>query len=448
LGVLGVLGVEKSTKFLYKQERKMRILIVLMVQLFMISNLFGAAPDFNNRGYKSPLNPFDQWGSSWYECTRYAFGRAYEQTNTVLKFTVSSGRHGGRWYDIVKDLPRGSTPKANSLVVWTYGTYGHVAYVESVSGNSVTFSEANWASPTDGKYKGFKTLTKNQMKNRGGYKLKGYIYLTDNSSTGGAIFNGAGSLVAPNDDCYGCNKDIVQLHRENGIGSVGVFQWLYDEDSCSQLDIYANEDLGDVVIKTKSWGNDYIHKAFKVNLKAWDVVSIKPDDTWTTFAVITQRPLKSTTAQLIAKCKNSSDTFYNANRVSVSTDPVDVTYGYNWTGTGSLITRSNRADNAYGKYKDLANTRTTNSNKAFTTFQWYAKSGCREVVISRDGSNSYAKVNSMAIKGWKQSNEYWKKQNCYSLPCTVSVSSDGYYVLKVATDKNALGGDHMRVQCK
>lgn len=143
---------------------------------------FPASPDFNNIGYESPLNPFDQYGDNWYECTRYAFGRTYEKTGNVLAFTVSRDRHGGRWYDIVKDLPRGATPKSNSIAVWDYGLYGHVAYVETVSNDNVTFSEANFSSPTNGLFNGFKTLTSGQMTKRGSYVLRGYIYLGSNDT--------------------------------------------------------------------------------------------------------------------------------------------------------------------------------------------------------------------------------------------------------------------------
>jgi hypothetical protein len=55
-----------------------KIFLFLVIQLFAVSGLFGASPDFNNKGYHSPLNPFEQWGDKWYECTRYVFGRAYE----------------------------------------------------------------------------------------------------------------------------------------------------------------------------------------------------------------------------------------------------------------------------------------------------------------------------------------------------------------------------------
>ncbi len=139
--------------------------------------------DFTNACYDSPKNPFDQWANDWYECTRYAFGRACETTGEELTYTQDADRHGGKWYDIINaEYQRGSEPKANSLAVWSYGDYGHVAYVEGVDGDNVTISEANWDANTDeAKYGGQKTLTKTQMLTRGSssqYQLVGYVYLT------------------------------------------------------------------------------------------------------------------------------------------------------------------------------------------------------------------------------------------------------------------------------
>lgn len=143
----------------------------------IVLNQEAAAPDFSKSAYHSPTNIFDQFGSNWYECTRYAYGRGLERTGKAPTFSISSERHGGKWFDIINNLSKGQEPRANAFVSWKYGTQGHVAYVEKVEGDLVTFSEANWASPTDGKYKGFKTLTKEQMKQRGSYTLAGYVYL-------------------------------------------------------------------------------------------------------------------------------------------------------------------------------------------------------------------------------------------------------------------------------
>ncbi len=159
--------------------------VPLIVEV-LASSVVATTPIFTNDCYNAPKNIFDQTvdnadGSEWYECTRYAYGRSCEKRGVQLTYTQTTNRHGGKWYDIIDaSYERGSEPKANSLAVWSYGTFGHVAFVESVNGENVSISEANWSSPLDGKYKQ-RTLTKTQMARRGAssqYVLKGYVYLT------------------------------------------------------------------------------------------------------------------------------------------------------------------------------------------------------------------------------------------------------------------------------
>jgi len=102
-------------------------------------------PDFSNPGYHRPLNEFvDQNRPDRYECTRYAWGRAYEKLGVRTTFKVSQDRHGGKWYDLITDdFARGQTPRANAFAVWSDGDLGHVAYVESVDSANALVTEAN-----------------------------------------------------------------------------------------------------------------------------------------------------------------------------------------------------------------------------------------------------------------------------------------------------------------
>ena len=79
----------------------------------------------------STSNPFkDYWG----QCTWYAWGRAFEKTGTQLGYRGNA-----------KTWTSGavSTPRANSIAVWTGGKYGHVAFVEAYDGTNIYISEAN-----------------------------------------------------------------------------------------------------------------------------------------------------------------------------------------------------------------------------------------------------------------------------------------------------------------
>lgn len=102
------------------------------------------------------------------------------------------------WYTL--NYNKGSEPRANAIAVWEYTTgsyknYGHVAFVESVSGNNITVSEGGyyWAKGKNqqekwGMYLGNKgvisrTTTKEGIKTLGGCSgFLGYIYLKDNPS--------------------------------------------------------------------------------------------------------------------------------------------------------------------------------------------------------------------------------------------------------------------------
>lgn len=79
----------------------------------------------------STSNPFKDYRG---QCTWYAWGRAFEKTGTQLGYRGNA-----------KTWTSGavSTPRANSVVVWTGGKYGHVAFVEAYDGTNIYISEAN-----------------------------------------------------------------------------------------------------------------------------------------------------------------------------------------------------------------------------------------------------------------------------------------------------------------
>lgn len=134
------------------------------------------SPNLDSAAYQWPPNPFGN--ASGFECTRYAWGRAYELTGVQLQFTVFDGRDGGTWYWFVDNLPRGSEARANSIADWrnnVTGQAGHVGFVESVDGDNVTLSDAN--RQQNGEYDGTRVLTKEEVKNRPGYTFNGYIYV-------------------------------------------------------------------------------------------------------------------------------------------------------------------------------------------------------------------------------------------------------------------------------
>ena len=96
------------------------------------------------------------------------------------------GVYGANNYWYTLDYPHGSEPQAGALAVWEFASgewanYGHVAYVESVNGSTVTFTEGGQPdSVTYGGHTGViqRVMDKNSIPNLGGLSgFLGYIYL-------------------------------------------------------------------------------------------------------------------------------------------------------------------------------------------------------------------------------------------------------------------------------
>lgn len=72
-------------------------------------------------------------------CTWYCWGRANHKLGEKLP---TNWGDAGSWYNgaINSGYPVGSTPKTNSIIVWS----GHVAFVENWDGTNLYISECNW----------------------------------------------------------------------------------------------------------------------------------------------------------------------------------------------------------------------------------------------------------------------------------------------------------------
>jgi hypothetical protein len=266
------------------------------------------------------------------------------------------------------------------------------------------------------------------------------------------IFDGAGSLVSPNKECWGCDRDEARMQPYGGVGSTVVFQF-YKNANCSHIDIRSKYDIGEVIIRSKGWRQtDLTEKAYRyANLTIGDAdklkqggVSIEPtsdraSNGWTTLAITTVNPISRTTP-IYAFCRTDSDIFNSGGREKVDTDLVDVTYDYFWTGTGSLISLTNQS--GFGSKKDWAVPfKTVNS---LTSFQWET-TNCKEIRITNGTTNNYTDA-TVDIKGWAESHDAWE-QVCSQLPCTVQKSSNAYYILKIKSEVNTISEGYLQAQC-
>ncbi|MCI5137651.1 MAG: CHAP domain-containing protein, partial [Candidatus Electrothrix sp. AR1] len=157
------------------------------------------------------------------QCTAFAWGRACEATGIQLQINGSPYPSAKYWYLYgpieALGLTMGSTIQDNSIAVWSgdsSNTFGHVAYVERVEGDTVYFNEANVetynGSTFGGGYDGYeKNRSISSFENRGTGigPILGYIYLSETALPSIYDFwRKADPLYAdPNSDIWNPNFD-------------------------------------------------------------------------------------------------------------------------------------------------------------------------------------------------------------------------------------------------
>lgn len=86
----------------------------------------------------------DNWGMYNRECVSYAAWKVHQRYGNMPYW---GGRGNANQWDNnarAAGIPTGSTPRVGSVGVMNGGYYGHVAWVESVNGNTIRVSQYNW----------------------------------------------------------------------------------------------------------------------------------------------------------------------------------------------------------------------------------------------------------------------------------------------------------------
>ena len=94
--------------------------------------------------YFNSTNPLEAAGYGMPNCTAYAWSRAYEILDSVPNLCTGNAQE---WYGYNKTYdyyPYGATPRLGAIAVWSHGDSGHVAVVEKIEGDTVTFSNSAW----------------------------------------------------------------------------------------------------------------------------------------------------------------------------------------------------------------------------------------------------------------------------------------------------------------
>lgn len=97
---------------------------------------------YSSGAWYSSTNPY--YPTYQGECTWFVWGRVYDKLGIYLNIAgwgdakdwANAARNAGYKVDY--------TPSADSIVVWSAGTWGHVGYVEKVTGNTMLITEGNY----------------------------------------------------------------------------------------------------------------------------------------------------------------------------------------------------------------------------------------------------------------------------------------------------------------
>ena len=169
------MGIQIEVK---KNKHSIETRIVFIMIMFL--SLFGC---YNNvYAADNPYPATYNWGSgTTLNCTWYAWQRAYVVTGVALP----AWGNAVNWYTNAKNsgYSVGSSwePRAHSIAVFggnSQNSLGHVAFVESVSGDTVNISEGGWLGNPHERFLSF-SLSSLQNKGATGNKLPllGFIYL-------------------------------------------------------------------------------------------------------------------------------------------------------------------------------------------------------------------------------------------------------------------------------
>lgn len=120
-------------------------------------------------------NAYYKGGYGMPNCTAYAWGRAYEILKSQPDLPMGNGRDWWGKNSESQAYAYGSTPKLGAIICWGGGSSGHVAVVEAIHGDQVTYSESAWSGPifTADTY----TIGTEESVSVGGFQ--GYIYIGD-----------------------------------------------------------------------------------------------------------------------------------------------------------------------------------------------------------------------------------------------------------------------------
>jgi len=266
------------------------------------------------------------------------------------------------------------------------------------------------------------------------------LLLSSSISLADSIYDGSGSLISPNEICWGCDKDEARMHPHEGKTSTVSFQWLKNSVSCDHIDIHSDKDLGqDVQINIKSWHEDAIQQSYEARLPVGafnikDGISISANNYWSTLSITTKEPI-SEPISIYAYCRSSIDVLNN-NLSSLSPSMTKLDKNHYYLGNASVIsTASNGEAGGFGNIRDVFVT--SSIYDAEGIFQVRSSEECQKIRIEDETGTK--NVEEVLMKGWSETT--WKETACTELPCVLNLynqsnGASAYTLINVRTKAN------------
>ena len=227
-----------------------------------------------------PLSPYNNGNCTW-----YAYGRAYEAWGTDPG--LGSAGDAGNWYSWAANhgYSVGSTPKTGSIICWS----NHVAFVENVSGDSVTFTESNYALYS-GQYPRWNSYTTTHpWTYTSGFQ--GYIYL----GNGGYNDTSAPTISNARAENMSANSFDILCELNDDVGVTRVWLNIYGPSGQNGYEVAASNGSFSHRISTQGYGGAGL---YSVHIYAFDAAGHQ-----TSAAVNNIQAINDTVAPTITNAK-------------------------------------------------------------------------------------------------------------------------------------------------
>ncbi|MBF0103051.1 MAG: M23 family metallopeptidase [Desulfobacterales bacterium] len=274
-----------------------------------------------------------------------------------------------------------------------------------------------------------------------------------------SYIDGAGSLVAPEYSGYGGSKDIVILHPHGTYNSTGLFQVLYKVNYCQSVTL---DGLKSAYISVKEWSEQFPGQNKDSRSTIYKATSLPVNipliqGKWHTISVTTTAPVpEGDSRELTLTCSPNTVSSLPSNLQKIAPSSSEITGNedivltpfpddYYWSGNGSVISNISTDHNTCIT-EDVAIT-LNDSKKSLILFQIFPTNSCNKIKISSNLSNLNANI---SWKKWyvNDVSSDWRTGRDMVLPCTLTLTTGDYWIIKVKPDNVNLGtGQYIYAEC-